>query len=125
MKTSITKISVLSTLLACIATPAMALPTLGRHLTGTIEKIDLRIREVEMRRADKGTDVTFGWNRRTTFSTNGHPADATILKPGTRAKVIYHTPFIGKPFVSRVRIVAGSQPGMPSAAGESVSCNSK
>lgn len=92
---------------------AAALPNTGRHITGTIENVDSQNKEVTLRPENKGSAISFVWNKRTTFSTDTRPADASILKTGRRVKTIYHSPFFGKPYVSRVILTTMAAPENP------------
>lgn len=111
MKTPSKLIIPMLAILATTTPLAVALPKLGRSITGTIENVNVQAKEVIMRQVDRGTVVSFVWNTRTTFSVSNRPADASILKKGQRVDAIYHTPFFGKPYVSRVRLLstAGSE----------------
>jgi hypothetical protein len=104
MKTQISRITLVSALLACFATSASALPTAGRRLSGTIRNVETRVREAEMRRADNDAVIAFRWNKHTLFVANGKIADPAIVRTGANVNVIYHEPFFGKPFVSRVKL---------------------
>lgn len=113
MKTQSKPIILLIAIQASLIPFAAALPTSGRRITGTIEKVDAQAKEVIMRREDKGPAVSFVWNKRTTFSANSQPADASILKMGRRVNTIYHSPFFGKPYVSRVMLPTTAAPENP------------
>ena len=104
MKTTSKSITFMVAILATTAPFAAALPNSGRRITGTILKVEPRVREAGMRWDDKGTVIAFSWNDRTTFVSNATFTDAAILQPKARVNVIYHAPFFGKPFVSRVRL---------------------
>lgn len=82
-----------------------ALPTLGRRISGTVLQVEPRVREAGMKQDRKDTVIVFRWNDRTEFFANGTSTTAAILQPGERVNVTYHTPFFGKPFVSRVKLV--------------------
>ena len=55
MKIHLKLIALLFALLANFPTPAMATSPQGRHVTGTIKRVDGQTHEVEMLREDKGT----------------------------------------------------------------------
>lgn len=94
-----------------VTTPfAAALPNTGRRITGTIVNVDAQAKEVTLRPENKGLAVSFVWNKRTAFSTNTQPADASVLKKGRRVITIYHSPFFGKPYVSRVKLMTTAAP---------------
>lgn len=113
MKTSPKPIILMVAILAATAPFAAALPNTGRRITGTIENVDAQAKEVTLRPASKGSAISFVWNKRTIFSTSTRPADASILKKGRRVDTIYHTPFFGKPYVSRVMLPTTAAPENP------------
>ena len=105
MKTKSLLLVPLLAFFASITAPASAITPHGRQITGTIRKVDAPAREVEMLREDKGTLLNFVWNKYTTFIANAQFADAGILKKGARVEVNSHTPFFGKPFVTKVTLL--------------------
>ena len=105
MKTHTKLIAIVFASLANFATPASARSPQGRHITGIIRKVDASAREVEMLRENDRTPITFVWNRFTTFVAATSMADAAILKKGARVEVVRHTPFFGKPFVTKVTLL--------------------
>lgn len=105
VKTKSLLIALVLSFLLSLATPAAAITPHGRLITGTIKKVDTAAREVEMLREDNGTLKTFVWNRYTNFIANAQFADASILKKGARVEVNCHTPFFGKPFVTKVTLL--------------------
>ena len=105
MKTKSRLLVPLLALCASFAAPASARSPQPRQITGTVRKVDAPAREVEMLREDKGTPLHFVWNKHTTFIANAQFADAGILKKGTRVEVNCHTPFFGKPFVTKVTLL--------------------
>lgn len=106
MKTPSKPIILLLAVLAATAPFAAALPNTGRRITGTVENVDTPNKEVTLRPENKGSTIFFVWNKRTTFSTETQPASASVIKSGQRVKIIYHSPFFGKPYVSRVMLPA-------------------
>ena len=110
MKTPSKPVILMLAILAATTPFAAALPNTGRRITGTIENVDAQAKEVTLRPENKGSAVSFVWNKRTTFSTNTQPADASILKKGQRVNTIYHSPFFGKPYVSRVKLLTTAAP---------------
>ena len=110
MKTHLKLISLLFALLANFATPAIARSPQGRHVTGTIKRVDGQTHEVEMLREDKGTLTKFVWNKQTDFITAGQFADSAIVRKGAHVEVILHTPFFGSPFVRKVTLLPTSNP---------------
>lgn len=113
MKTTSKPVILMLAVLAVTTPFAAALPNTGRRITGTVESVDANAKEAILRPENKGSAVSFVWNKRTTFSTNTQPADASILKKGRRVKTIYHSPFFGKPYVSRVMLLTTAAPENP------------
>ncbi len=113
MKTPSKPIILMLAIVAATTPFAAALPTTGRHISGTVENVDAQNKEATLRPENKGSAVSFIWNKRTTFSTATRPADASILKTGRGMKTIYHSPFFGKPYVSRVILTTTAAPENP------------
>jgi len=105
MRTRHLLIAIVITILANLAPPAAALTPHGRHVTGTVQKVDAGAREVELLPADTRTPVTFLWDRQTTFIAGLQTVDAAMLKKGARVDVILHVPFFGKAFVTKVALL--------------------
>lgn len=103
MKKQLIQMIILSALM--MKGTAQALPTLGRSVTGIVQQVDVKTREVEMRRDDKGTPLKFVWTKRTVFQADSRPADAGIIKIGAHITVRYHEPFFGNPFASRAKLL--------------------
>jgi hypothetical protein len=110
VKTPLKLIAILFAVLASFVTPAIARAPQGRHITGTIRKVDATAKEVEMLREDKGTVIKFVWNKQTDFIVAGQFADPAILTKGARVEVIHHEPFFGSPFVRKVTLLSTSNP---------------
>lgn len=90
-----------------LMTSATALPLSGRYVTGIVKKVDLQARQAQILPLEKAEPLGFTWNPRTVFSAKKQPADAGIVKRGAKVKVIYHQPFFGPAYVSRVTLLAG------------------
>ena len=105
MKTKSLLITLVLSFLLSLTAPATATTSRPRVITGTVKKVDAPAKEVEMLREDDGTLKTFVWNKHTSFIANAQIADATILKKGARVEVNCHTPFFGKPFVTKVTLL--------------------
>lgn len=80
----------------------------GRPITGIVQETNGQTREVEMRRTDTGATLSFVWSNRTIFVANRQVVDAAILKQGARVEVIYHRPFFGRPFVTKITLLSAS-----------------
>jgi hypothetical protein len=91
-----------------IPTLAMARTPMGRHVTGIVQKTNIQAREAEILRTDTGVTLSFVWNNRTKFVANMHFVSTAILQPGNKVEVIYHRPFFGRPFVTKVTLLTTS-----------------
>lgn len=91
-----------------IPTLAVARPHPGRHIIGIVQNTNVQRREAEMLQTDTGVPLSFVWNNRTTFVANMQVADAAILKRGAKVEVSYHQPLFGRPYVSKVTLLATS-----------------
>ncbi len=85
-----------------VAGTSHALPPRGSHLEGVVTALDMKARRASLV-TDAGRAVSFTWNRRTRFVT------ASPLRKGARVAIVYHQPFFGEPFVSRVSVAAPVQ----------------
>lgn len=85
---------------------AIAMPQTGRRITGIVQESKEQSREAVILQTNKGTPLRFFWNNRTTFVANMQFVDAAILMPGAKVEVIYHHPFFGKPFVTKVTLLS-------------------
>ena len=110
MKTSSNPILLLLAIVAATTPFAEALPNTGRRITGTIENVDAQAKEVTLRTEKSGSPISFIWIKRTIFSINATPADASILKKGRQVNAIYHSPFFGRPYVTRVTLRTATAP---------------
>ena len=93
-----------------IPTPATARSPMGRHISGIVQMTNIQTREVVMLRTDTGVPLSFVWIGRTIFVVNRQLADAAILKKGAMVEVVYHQPFFGRPFVTKVTLLSASDP---------------
>ncbi len=91
-----------------IPTPAAARSPRGRTISGVVQKTNEQTREVEIVRIDTGASLSFVWIRRTIFVANMQVVDAGILEPGAKVELIYHQPFFGRPFVTKVTLLSAS-----------------
>ncbi len=93
-----------------LMTSATALPLSGRYVTGIVKKVDLQTRQALVLPLKTAEPLGFTWNSRTVFAANKQTADAGIVKRGAKVRVIYHRPFFGPPYVSKVALLAGLAP---------------
>lgn len=90
-----------------LMTSATALPLSGRYVTGIVKKVDPQARQAQVLPLETTESLGFTWNRRTVFSANKQAADAGVVKRGAKVRVIYHRPFFGPAYVSKVALPAG------------------
>lgn len=88
------------------ARSAMAMPSLGRYVTGTIHSVDAQAQGAIMRCDRDGELITFAWVDRTRFAPTNQVAGASTLRKGTIVEVIRHVPLFGRPFATRVTILS-------------------
>lgn len=81
---------------------AEARPPRARELCGVIQAIDLQTRTVAVQSPKQGQPATFAVKGDTKFIKDWKFTDSTSLKAGLRACVYYHSPFFGKPFVTKI-----------------------
>ncbi|MCX6952560.1 MAG: hypothetical protein NTV51_10410 [Verrucomicrobia bacterium] len=93
-----------------IPTPAAARAPRGRLISGIVQKTNEPTREAEIVHTDTGAPLSFVWISRTIFVANVQVVDAGILEPGAKVEVIYHQPFFGRPFVTKVTLLSASDP---------------
>lgn len=90
-------------------TAANAHTARSRPACGVIERLDVASRTVQFAPNKHGKAPTeLALTSKTKFVRNWHFAPAYELRDGTRAVVYYRTPFLGKPFVTKVVWVNGS-----------------
>ncbi len=88
-----------------IPTLATAKNPTGRHISGIVQKMNIQAREAEIVRTDTGRPLSFVWNNQTKFVANMQFVSAAILQQGAKVEVIYHRPFFGRPFVTKVTLL--------------------
>ena len=91
-----------------IPTPAAARASRGCAISGIVRKTHAPTREAEILRTDPGAPFSFVWISRTIFVANVQIVDAAILEPAAKVEVIYHQPFFGRPFVTKVTLLSAS-----------------
>lgn len=92
-----------------IPTLATARTPTGRHVTGIVQKTNIQAREAEILRTDTGGTLNFVWKNRTKFVANMQFVSAAILQQGDKVEVIYHRPFFGRPFVTKVTLLPATK----------------
>jgi hypothetical protein len=93
-------------ILTSTAPPSCAFPPWGRHIIGIIQMVSRQAREAELLQAGQAKPLTFTWDKQTKFLVNQHFVDAGILSPGVRVEVVYHRPFFGAPYVTKVTLLS-------------------
>lgn len=87
----------------CFITPlAHARPPRARELSVTVQSVRPETRTLVVIPAEDLTPREYVWTKSTEFVENRRFVDASALKEGMSAKIYYHTPFFGKPYVSKV-----------------------
>lgn len=81
---------------------ALALTPRGRDTAGVIERLNENTKTFQLRRSKDAPPMTLTWNSRTRFIEGAQFVDASKLRKGTPVSVIYHSPFFGNPFVTKV-----------------------
>jgi hypothetical protein len=81
---------------------AQARPPRARELAVTVQTIQMESRTLVVVAPTENSPREFVWTKITEFFADSHPTTATALKAGMKVTVYYHTPFLGKPYVSRV-----------------------
>jgi len=79
----------------------------AREQCGVIQQIDQQKHTLTVLPEKKGQALNLVWKHDTRFIYNEKFTNSASLKPGLRACVYYHSPFFGKPFVTKV-VWAGS-----------------
>ena len=91
-------------LLACVSA-AQAMPPLGRHATGAVREVDRAAQTLTIAGSTDPQPRIFRWNARTRFVAGGGFTTAAAVPRGATVAYIYHTPFIGEPFVTKVTVL--------------------
>ena len=74
----------------------------ARELCGVIQAMDLQAHTLTVQSLKRDQPSTFTVRHDTQFIQDWKPAAATSLQQGLWACVYYHSPFFGKPFVTKV-----------------------
>jgi hypothetical protein len=91
--------------------PAEALPPTGRTRTGVIETVNTESRQFRFATPDSSAPRELTWNKRTRFVQGGRFVEPIALRARTRAQVVYHVPFFGPPFVTKVILLGTAASG--------------
>lgn len=95
--------AILALLALCFFAPsAHAHSPRARELSITIQSIQPETRTLLVVPANEVKPREYVWTKSTVFLKNHRVVDASALKVGVGAKIYYHTPFFGKPYVSQV-----------------------
>jgi len=115
MKTQFKIISIFSALLLAdtLLTPqnAEARPPRARELCGVVQTIDPQTHTLMIQSPKRDAPATFAVKRDAKFIKDWKFTDAVSLKAGLQACVYYHSPFFGKPFVTKIVWTNQHQPG--------------
>ena len=102
-KSRVTKAVLTSVALLCLSgADAWAHAPRARELCGVIQTIDRKNRTLIVQSPKRDRPLKVVWRRDTDFIQDGKLVSADTLKAETRGCVYYHSPFFGKPFVTKV-----------------------
>lgn len=88
--------------LCLAACDTWARPPRARELCGVLQNVDGEARTLTLTPEKGERPFVAVWKRDTKFLKNWNFESADALKRGVRACVFYHSPFSGKPFVTKV-----------------------
>lgn len=74
----------------------------ARELIGTVQRIQPQAHSLTIVSAKAAASLELIWKRDTRFIENNHFVDSASLRKGTQIAAYYHTPFFGKPYLSKV-----------------------
>ena len=95
--------AVLALLALCFIAPlAHAHSPRARELSVTVQSVQPKTRTLVVIPAENSNPREYVWTKSTWFVENSRFVEASRLKAGTKAKIYFHTPFFGKPYVSKV-----------------------
>ena len=87
----------------CLTAPAARAHSVhARELEATIQTIRMETRTLVVIPAKAKSAREMIWNKSTSFVEDGHFVDAAKLREGIRMKLYYHSPFFGKPYLTKV-----------------------
>jgi hypothetical protein len=84
---------------------AQAMPPLGRHATGAVRDVNRAAQTLTIAGPTDPQPRVFRWNERTLFVAGGSFTTVAAVPRGATVTYIYHTPFIGDPFVTKVTVL--------------------
>lgn len=88
--------------LCLTAVNTWARPPRAREACGVLQNIDVAARTLTLVPEKGERPLVAVWKSETKFFKNRNFESANTLKEGVRACVYYHSPFFGKPFVTKV-----------------------
>lgn len=88
-----------------MSAPAEAMPPTGRHATGAVREVNRAVQTLTIANAGEPQPRVFRWVKRTRFIAGGSFTTAAAVPRGATVAYIYHTPFFGEPFVTRVTVL--------------------
>lgn len=96
--------------LSFFAPHAQAHSPRARELLVTVQSMRPEARAIVVIPIGEGTPHEFVWTKSTQFIEDWRFVDASMLKKGMKAKIYYHTPFFGMPYVSKIMWLTESPP---------------
>lgn len=97
-------------LLCLSSADSWARPPRARELCGVIQAIDPQTHSLTVQSTQRDQSFAAIWKRDTKFLHNWKSTDFTSLKEGMQVCIYYHSPFFGKPFVTKVVWSNGQTP---------------
>jgi hypothetical protein len=85
-----------------IAPSAQAHSVRARELEATIRTVRVETRTLVVISAKEKFPREMVWNRSTSFVENRQFVDAAKLREGIKVRVYYHSPFFGRPYLTKV-----------------------
>ena len=87
----------------CVATPsARAHSVHAREFEATIQSIRMETRTLVVISAKAKFPREMVWNKSTSFVEDDHFVEAAKLPKGVQVRLYYHSPFFGKPYLTKV-----------------------
>lgn len=87
----------------CLTAPsARAHSVHARELEASIQSLRMETRTLVVISVKAKSPREMVWNKSTSFIENGHFVDAAKLREGIQVKLYYHSPFFGKPYLTKV-----------------------
>lgn len=109
-KTSSLKAALAAATLLCLSSAdSWARPPRAHELCGVIQFIDAQTHTLTVQSPKRDQPLTVVWKRDTKFIHDWQFTDSAALKEGLRACVYYRSPFFGKPFVTKVVWLNGTE----------------